>query len=76
MSVTAKNLDLDAMTVEERISLVTEIWNTITESGNPGLLTDTQRAELNRRVADHEANPDDVVSWEDAKAAALRRIGK
>jgi len=33
-------------------------------------------AELDRRIADHEANPDDVVSWEEVKAEALNRIGK
>ncbi len=37
-------------------------------------LTQTQELELDRRLADHLANPDDVIPWGDIKAAALRVI--
>ena len=76
MSPAAKALNLDGLTVDERIALVTEIWDAIVAGAGPGLLTDARRAELRGRVADHDANPDDVVSWDEAKAAALRRVGK
>jgi putative addiction module component (TIGR02574 family) len=33
-------------------------------------------AELERRLADAEANPDDVVSWDEIKVQALARIGR
>jgi putative addiction module component (TIGR02574 family) len=36
-------------------------------------LTDAQRDELDRRLADHEANPDDVISWAEIRAAANER---
>lgn len=39
-------------------------------------VTDAQKAELDRRLADHEANPDDVVPWSEVKAYALARIGR
>jgi hypothetical protein len=29
-----------------------------------------------RRLADAEANPDDVVSWDEIKVQALARIGR
>jgi hypothetical protein len=32
------------------------------------------RTELDRRLADHKANPDDTVPWEEFKAAALARM--
>jgi putative addiction module component (TIGR02574 family) len=38
------------------------------------LLTEAQRQELQRRIEDHEANPDDVVPWEQVKAEALARF--
>ena len=38
--------------------------------------TAAQLAELDRRLADHEANPDDVVPWTEVKTAALARIRK
>jgi putative addiction module component (TIGR02574 family) len=37
-------------------------------------LTEAQKTELDRRLADYLANPTDVVSWNDVKAAALAKI--
>jgi putative addiction module component (TIGR02574 family) len=31
-------------------------------------VTAAMKAELDRRLADHEANPDDMVSWAEVKA--------
>ena len=64
------------LNVDEQIELVEAIWDGIVERNAVPPLTRAQEAELDRRVADHEANPDDVVSWEEVKAAALRRLGK
>jgi putative addiction module component (TIGR02574 family) len=38
------------------------------------LLTDAQRRELERRVAEDDASPDDVVPWEQVKAQAHSRL--
>jgi putative addiction module component (TIGR02574 family) len=43
------------------------------EDADP-MLTPEQSAELDRRVADHEANPDDVVSWAELKAAMNAKV--
>ena len=40
------------------------------ESSKP-LLTDKQRRELERRIAEDDANPDDVVPWEQVKVQTL-----
>jgi hypothetical protein len=32
--------------------------------------------ELDRRLEDYLANPDDVIAWDDVKAAALAKISK
>ena len=64
------------LNVDEQIELVEAIWDGIVERNAVPPLTRAQEAELDRRIADHEANPDDVVSWEEVKAAALRRLGK
>jgi len=37
-------------------------------------LTETQQAELGRRLADHLANPQDVIAWSEVKDAALAKI--
>jgi putative addiction module component (TIGR02574 family) len=39
-------------------------------------LTESQKLELDRRLADHLANPDDVIAWDDVKAAALAKISQ
>jgi len=67
----ARKLDVD-----EQIELVEALWDNIIEHNAVPPLTVAQMAELDRRIADHEANPDDVVSWEEVKAEALNRIGK
>jgi putative addiction module component (TIGR02574 family) len=38
------------------------------------MLTDAQIKELERRVADDDAHPDDVVPWELVKAEALSSL--
>jgi len=60
--------------IDEQIELVEAIWNGIVSRGAAPSLTGAQKAELDRRLADHLANPNDVISWDDVKAAALAKI--
>ena len=73
MSTSLKSLGIDRLSVEERLALVEELWDSIA-AVTP--LTDTQRAELDRRLADHEANPDDVVSWEEVQSSIAARLNR
>ena len=70
MSVSIKSLGIDRLGVEDRLSLVEQIWDSIAADSAAVPLTDAQRVELDNRIADHETNPDDVVSWEEAKASS------
>jgi putative addiction module component (TIGR02574 family) len=74
MAPTLQALGIDAMSVEDRIALATAIWDSIAAEPHPPLLTEPQRRELERRLADHAANPGDVVPWEQVKAEALARF--
>ncbi|MPY76607.1 MAG: hypothetical protein GEU87_20405 [Alphaproteobacteria bacterium] len=76
MGVTIKSLGIDQLGLEERLTLVEEIWDSIAADSSAVPLTDAQRAELERRYAEDEANPDDVISWEKVKAFTLSRLGK
>jgi putative addiction module component (TIGR02574 family) len=70
-------LDLDEvlrLPLPERLRLVEALWDSIAADSAALPLTDAQRAELDRRLAEHEANPDDVVSWEDIKASITDRL--
>jgi putative addiction module component (TIGR02574 family) len=74
MAPTLQALGIDRMSVEDRIALATAIWESIAAEPHPPLLTEAQRLELDRRLADHAANPTDVVPWEQVKAEALARF--
>ena len=69
MSGAMKKLGIDRLDVEQRLSLIEEIWESLEESSVP--LTDAQRTELENRIADHEANPDDFVTFEEVKKSVL-----
>lgn len=64
------------LSLEEQLELVEALWDDIAKSNGVPPPTEAQRAELDRRLADHEANPDDVVSWSEVKASAHARIGR
>ena len=76
MSVSVKTLGIDRLNVDERLALVEEIWATICADAKTFPLTDAQRAELDRRVADDDAFPDDVVPWDEVKASVRSRLGR
>lgn len=74
MSVSIKSLGIDRLGVDERLDLVEQIWDSIAADNAAPPLTDPQRAELDRRIADHERDPDDVVSWENVKTSVSERL--
>ena len=76
MPVTAKSLGIDRLTIDERLALVEEIWASICADGANFPLADAQRAELDRRVADDDAFPDDVIPWNDVKQSLRARLGR
>ena len=76
MNVSVKTLGIDRLNVDERLALVEEIWATICADTKAFSLTDAQRAELDRRVADDNAFPDDVVPWDEVKASVRARLGQ
>ncbi|WP_295389037.1 addiction module protein [uncultured Thiodictyon sp.] len=64
------------LSVEDQLALVEALWDEIANRNAIPPPTDAQIAELDRRLTDHEANPDDVVPWSEVKAAALAHIGR
>jgi putative addiction module component (TIGR02574 family) len=74
MSVSLKSLGIDRLSVEERLALVEDLWDSIAGESAATSLNDAQRAELDRRLADHKANPNDVVAWEDVKVSITTRL--
>ena len=77
MAVDLKALGLDKLTRDEKREVVAALVAEVeAETAPASPLTDAQRTELRRRLADADANPDDVVPWEEALAATRRRLGQ
>jgi putative addiction module component (TIGR02574 family) len=76
MAASVKSLGIDRLGIEERIALVEEIWDSIAADSAAVPLTTPQRDELDRRLADHIANPEDVVPCDDVKASLDERLKK
>lgn len=55
--------DLRKLPVTERLEIVESLWDSIAADADQLLLTDHQAEELDRRLAAHESNPAEGVSW-------------
>ncbi len=60
--------------IDEQIELVEAIWSNIVNRNAAPALTETQKTELDNRLSDYLANPNDVLCWHEVKATALAKI--
>lgn len=65
--------DVLELPVAERLKLVEAIWDSIVEAPEALVLTEAQRAELDRRLEKYEMNPDEGSPWSEVKARILKR---
>lgn len=71
--MTIAELHYRSLPISERIELVEEIWNSIAEeTSTPLLLSEVERAELQRRYAAHLANPSSSIPWEQVRTALFK----
>lgn len=73
MVPTLQDLGLDRLGVEERLAIAEAIWDSVVSETEAAPLLPSERAELERRLADSIARPDAVRPWEQIKARALAR---
>lgn len=76
MSPSLEELGIDRLSMEQRIALAQEILDSVVAERPPGPLSAAKRQELQRRLADHAANPTEVVPWEQIEAEARARFQK
>jgi putative addiction module component (TIGR02574 family) len=74
MDITATLNEIATLSVEDRIRLVQAIWDSIAAEQVYPDLTDAQKQELDRRTADYNSNPDNVLTWEEIKASILSTV--
>ena len=71
MGAMMRDLGIDRLSVEERLQLLDEIWESLdAERGRPRL-TEAQQSDLERRLIDYEADPGAGSPWAEVKARLL-----
>lgn len=73
MDITTTLNQIVALSIQDRIRLVQAILDSIAAEQDYLDLTDSQKQELDRRIDDYEANPDNVLTWEEVKASVKAR---
>jgi putative addiction module component (TIGR02574 family) len=74
MDLTTIMREVAGWPVDDRIHLVEAIWDRIVESGENVGLTEAQKADLDRRLAELDAAPHEILHWDDI-TAHVRRAG-
>ena len=69
----ADDRDFDELSVPEQILHVQDLWDRIPRSADDMGLTDAQRKEIERRLAEHERNPGEYISWEELRERLERK---
>jgi putative addiction module component (TIGR02574 family) len=64
--------ELMELSPEERIQLAEDLWDSIAPEEMPPL-TDEQKREIDRRIAEHEKNPERASPWEEVRARLWAR---
>ena len=65
MSTSSPLSEILQLSIDERIRLAQDIWDSIAAVPEAIALTDAQREELDRRLAAYEENPDEGIPWEE-----------
>jgi putative addiction module component (TIGR02574 family) len=75
---TNPKFDFSHLTTAERIELAQDLWDSLDDDqvAEAFPLSDEQRAELDRRLADLDANPDAGRPWKEVEAEIRARIRK
>ena len=73
MNISLASLGIERMSIADRLTLVEDLWDSIAAQSP---VTDAQRKELDRRLADHGTSPGDVVPWTEVRQSITTRLGQ
>lgn len=68
MATTMKALGIDQLSIADRLALVMEIWDSIAPNPEALPLTEDLKRLLDRRLGELDANPTNVLTWEEIQA--------
>ena len=66
-------LGIDSMSIEDRIALVQDIWDSVAVEAGLLLPGTAEMDELNRRLDEDDADPADTIDWNTIKTEANAR---
>lgn len=66
--------DLLTLSLAERLELVEDLWDSIAVESAALPLSPQDRDEIDRRLAEHDQNPESAIPWEDVQARLNRRF--
>ncbi|HSI36024.1 MAG: addiction module protein [Phycisphaerae bacterium] len=66
--------EVDSLSKEDQLRLIETVAGRLAASGGGLELSDEAKAEIDRRLAEHEANPDAAIPWEVVEAESLARL--
>jgi putative addiction module component (TIGR02574 family) len=60
---------------EERLELAHDLLESVPDAGDDFELTDEQKAEIERRIAEHERDPESAIPWEVVRERLRAKYG-
>ncbi|MBI3711054.1 MAG: addiction module protein [Proteobacteria bacterium] len=68
--------ELFKLSPADRIQLAEDLWDSVAaQPDNLPPLTEAQRAEIERRLAEHARDPSAAISWEEVRKRLWSRVG-
>lgn len=61
------------LSLAERLTLLTELWDDIAASTEEVPLTEAQREDLERRLTEYETDPDSGSPWDEVRSRISER---
>lgn len=68
MAATMKSLGIDQLSVDDRLMLLGEIWDSIAAEPDSLPVTEAQKKDLQARLDAYKDNPKAGAPWEEVKA--------
>jgi putative addiction module component (TIGR02574 family) len=73
MSQSPPELDIQQLSVPERLELIGRLWDSIPDTTEAMPVPDWHKEELERRLASADADPDAAIPWDEVKKRLRKR---
>lgn len=74
MTAQLKTLGVDRLSITEQLQLFHDLWDHLADEVEKAPFTPGQCLEIDKRLAQHAAHPEEAVPWEQVEAEALAKL--